>query len=65
LDGTENQQIEGGCPAAAGWLAGSFRGSHDVFKHPMKPGRIVVPRHRGLSPGVARVIAGMAGWKMT
>jgi mRNA interferase HicA len=35
---------------------------HDVFKHPARPGRIVVPRHRTLSPGVARVIAKVAGW---
>ena len=37
-------------------------GEHDVFKHPTKSGRIVVPRHRTLSPGVARVIAKQAGW---
>ena len=47
-----------------GWQVRSG-GSHDVFKHPMKPGRIVVPRHRTLSPGVVRVMARMAGWKMT
>jgi predicted RNA binding protein YcfA (HicA-like mRNA interferase family) len=37
-------------------------GAHDVFTHPGKPGRIVVPRHRTLSPGVARAIAKQAGW---
>jgi predicted RNA binding protein YcfA (HicA-like mRNA interferase family) len=37
-------------------------GSHDVYKHPLRPGRIVVPRHRKLSPGVARAIAKAAGW---
>ena len=37
-------------------------GDHDVFKHPERPGRIVVPRHRVLSPGVARAIAKVAGW---
>jgi mRNA interferase HicA len=37
-------------------------GRHDVFKHPERPGRIVVPRHRQLSPGVAREIAETAGW---
>jgi len=36
--------------------------SHDVYKHPLRPGRIVVPRHRELSPGVARAIAKAAGW---
>ncbi|MGA9320781.1 MAG: type II toxin-antitoxin system HicA family toxin [Xanthobacteraceae bacterium] len=45
-----------------GWVA-RHGGNHDVFKHPTKPGRIVVPRHRILSPGVARVIAGQAGWQ--
>lgn len=38
-------------------------GEHDVFKHPGKPGRIVVPRHRELSPGVAQKIAKLAGWE--
>ena len=37
-------------------------GSHDIFRHPEKLGRIVVPRHRELSPGVARSIAKVAGW---
>jgi len=37
-------------------------GSHDVFTHPRKPGRVVVPRHRELTRGVARVIAQVAGW---
>jgi predicted RNA binding protein YcfA (HicA-like mRNA interferase family) len=37
-------------------------GKHDKFKHPDKPGLIVVPRHREQSPGVARSIAKAAGW---
>ena len=37
-------------------------GRHDVFKHPQRKGRIIVPRHRTLSPGVARAIAKAAGW---
>ena len=37
-------------------------GRHDVFKHPFHKGRIIVPRHRTLSPGVAREIAKVAGW---
>lgn len=37
-------------------------GEHDVYKHPTRPGRIIVPRHRSLSPGVARAIAKAAGW---
>lgn len=46
-----------------GW---SNRGGsgHDVFTHPQRPGKIiVVPRHRTLSPGVARQIAKQAEWK--
>jgi mRNA interferase HicA len=45
-----------------GWVE-RHGGEHDVFKHPARPGRIVVPRHRTLSPGVARVIAKQAGWQ--
>jgi predicted RNA binding protein YcfA (HicA-like mRNA interferase family) len=45
-----------------GWVE-RHGGDHDVFKHPQKPGRIVVPRHRTLSVGVARVIAKQAGWQ--
>jgi mRNA interferase HicA len=44
-----------------GWVV-RHGGDHDVFKHPGKRGRIVVPRHRGLSIGVAREIAKFAGW---
>ena len=47
--------------AREGWVE-RHGGEHDVFKHPAKLGRIVVPRHRALSPGVARVIAKQAGW---
>jgi hypothetical protein len=32
------------------------------FKHPLRKGRIIVSRHRTLSPGVARSIAKQAGW---
>jgi HicA toxin of bacterial toxin-antitoxin, len=38
-------------------------GSHDRFIHRDRPEMmIVVPRHRELSPGVARSIAKAAGW---
>jgi predicted RNA binding protein YcfA (HicA-like mRNA interferase family) len=37
-------------------------GGHDVYKHPTRPGRIILPRHRTLSPGVARAIAKQARW---
>jgi predicted RNA binding protein YcfA (HicA-like mRNA interferase family) len=44
-----------------GWQA-RHGGDHDVYKHPARQGRIIVPRHRILSPGVARAIARQAGW---
>lgn len=38
-------------------------GSHDRFINDAQPGvMIAVPRHRALSPGVARSIAKAAGW---
>ena len=44
-----------------GWVnRGS--GSHDVFTHPRKPNRLVVPRRREISFRVARGIAKDAGW---
>ncbi|HEY2885319.1 MAG TPA: type II toxin-antitoxin system HicA family toxin [Rhizomicrobium sp.] len=45
-----------------GWIV-RHGGAHDVFKHPARHGRIVLPRHRTLSPGVARTVAKQAGWK--
>jgi predicted RNA binding protein YcfA (HicA-like mRNA interferase family) len=35
---------------------------HDKYRHPGKPGIVIVPRHRELSIGVARDIAETAGW---
>jgi predicted RNA binding protein YcfA (HicA-like mRNA interferase family) len=45
-----------------GWIE-RHGGDHDVYKHPNRPGRIIVPRHRELSLGVARAIAQEAGWQ--
>lgn len=46
-----------------GWIRARHGGEHDVYSHPAKPGvAIVVPRHRTISPGVARQIAKAAGW---
>ena len=46
---------------AEGWFnAGG--GSRDKFLKPDAPYPIIVPRHRTLSPGVARSIAKAAGW---
>ncbi|HEX4532713.1 MAG TPA: type II toxin-antitoxin system HicA family toxin [Rhizomicrobium sp.] len=44
-----------------GWELARHGGAHDVFRHPAKD-VIVLPRHRTLSPGVARSIAKTAGW---
>jgi predicted RNA binding protein YcfA (HicA-like mRNA interferase family) len=45
-----------------GWVVRAG-GSHDVLTHPERPQRIIVlPRHRTLSPGVARSTAKTAGW---
>ena len=46
-----------------GWVR-KEGGEHAIYRHAERPGvRIVVPRHRDLSPGVARSIAKLAGWK--
>jgi predicted RNA binding protein YcfA (HicA-like mRNA interferase family) len=47
---------------ADGWIdVGGDK--HDKFEHPDRPDLlIVVPRHKELSPGVARSIARLAGW---
>jgi predicted RNA binding protein YcfA (HicA-like mRNA interferase family) len=45
-----------------GWI-NEGGGEHDKYAHPARPGiKIMVPRHRSLSPGVARSIARAAGW---
>ena len=45
-----------------GWLK-VHGGRHGKFEHPSRPGlTLIVPRHRELSPGVARNIAKKAGW---
>jgi predicted RNA binding protein YcfA (HicA-like mRNA interferase family) len=44
-----------------GWI--DVGGSkHDKFEHPGRDYPIIVPRHRELSPGVAKSIAKEAGW---
>lgn len=46
---------------ADGWVA--VEGSkHDKFEHPDRRETMIVPRHKELSPGVARSIAKLAGW---
>lgn len=47
---------------AEGWALVRNGAEHDLYRHPHKPGVISVPRHRELTPGVARSIAKTAGW---
>lgn len=44
-----------------GWELKGGKG-HDKYRHPQRPGIIIVPRNRELSIGVARDIAETAGW---
>ena len=45
-----------------GWVPREGQ-SHTVYKHPDKPGRVILPRHKGdLPTGTAKDIAREAGW---
>jgi predicted RNA binding protein YcfA (HicA-like mRNA interferase family) len=45
-----------------GWKS-TGGGRHDKYENPARPeATLIVPRHRVLSPGVARDIAKKAGW---
>jgi mRNA interferase HicA len=46
-----------------GWRLLRNGSEHDVYDHASKPGVLTVPQHRSLSPGVARQIAKVAGWR--
>jgi predicted RNA binding protein YcfA (HicA-like mRNA interferase family) len=47
---------------ADGWALDRIRGSHHVFKHPSKPGLIVVPHpKKDLGKGLAAAIRKAAG----
>ncbi len=46
-----------------GWYLQREGSQHAIYRHPRIEGRIVVPRHRTLSAGVARSIARKAGWE--
>jgi len=49
---------------AAGWVLGRIRGSHHVFKHPNRPGLIVVPHpKKDLGKGLVAAIKRDAGLK--
>lgn len=45
-----------------GWALVRHGANHDVYGHVAHAWPIQVPRHRTLSPGVARSIARAAGW---
>lgn len=47
---------------ANGWLLTRVRGSHHVFKHPSRPGRVVVPHpKKDLGTGLVAAIRKQAG----
>lgn len=47
-----------------GWLCVGGKGDHRKFKHPMKPGHVVVPCPRKDIPiGTLRQIFRQAGWE--
>jgi predicted RNA binding protein YcfA (HicA-like mRNA interferase family) len=47
---------------AAGWVLDRVRGSHHVFKHPDRPGRVVVPHpKKDLGVGLVAAIRKQAG----
>jgi len=47
----------------AGWVQVSQEGSHRKFKHPARPGRVIVAGHPGqdVPPGTLRSILRQAG----
>jgi len=44
-----------------GWQLDRHGAEHDIYRHPGR-GFLSLPRHRTLTPGVARSIAKKAGW---
>lgn len=49
---------------AEGWNQVSSKGSHQKFKHPDKPGHVVVPHPRkNIAMGTVRNIFRQAGWE--
>jgi predicted RNA binding protein YcfA (HicA-like mRNA interferase family) len=47
---------------AAGWFVDRVRGSHHVFKHPVRPGHVVVPHpKKDLGIGLVAAIRKQAG----
>ena len=49
---------------ADGWYPVATKGSHKQFRHPLKPGKVTVPQHRGdLNIKTANSILKQAGLK--
>ena len=49
---------------ADGWVRVGGKGDHEKFKHPDKPGHVVVPHPRkDIAVGTLRAIFRQAGWK--
>ena len=47
---------------AAGWVLNRIRGSHHVFRHPFRPGLVVVPHpKKDLGVGLIAAIRKQAG----
>lgn len=47
-----------------GWFLVDVQGSHHQYRHPVKPGRVTIPRHRGdIPPRVLNSILKQAGLK--
>lgn len=47
-----------------GWVRVGGKGDHAKFKHPGKPGHVVVPHPRkDIAPGTLRNIYRQAGWE--
>ena len=45
-----------------GWVFKSAKGAHYQYSHPIKPGKITVPRHSGdIAPVIVKVILKQAG----
>ncbi len=46
----------------AGWQLNRVNGSHHIFKHPIRPGIVVVPHpKKDLGPGLVKAIRRQAG----
>ena len=45
-----------------GWFLARHGSAHDIYRHAEIEGILTLPRHRRLTPAVARSIAKKAGW---